>query len=217
MGFKGEDGMNSEQPLPSGEAGQLQAPEQREQPRQGKRLKYAKFRKVIAIIMAALLPGLGHLFLGLFIRGLSFIVLLLLDIFAMLYVSSDGLRINIPLLILLGLFIPVLYFYNVYDVLQSADYMVRYRRKPDRYARMDAKGQQSSPFYAWERGFAFAVLLVAGGGLMILFRMKPRWLSNFFEDYGFLTLAILLMMIGLSLFLREAFLSFKRKKLKERG
>lgn len=62
MGFKGEDGMNSEQPLPSGETGQLQASEQREQPRQGKRLKYAKFRKVIAIIMAALLPGLGHLF-----------------------------------------------------------------------------------------------------------------------------------------------------------
>ncbi|WP_152379407.1 hypothetical protein [Paenibacillus brasilensis] len=217
MEFKGEDGMNSEQPLPSGETRRLLGSEQREQPSQGKRLKYARFRKVIAIMMAVLIPGLGHLFLGLFIRGLTFIVLLLLDIFAMLYVSSDGLRINIPLLILLGLFIPVLYFYNVYDVLQSADYMVRYRRKPDRYARMDARGQQSSPFYVWERGFAFAVLLVAGGGLMILFRMKPRWLSIFFEDYGFLTLALLLILIGLFIFLREIVLSYKRKKLKERG
>ncbi|MBE0341982.1 hypothetical protein E4V51_13450, partial [Paenibacillus sp. 28ISP30-2] len=151
MEFKGEDGMNSEQPLLSGEGQQSLELEQREHSKQGKRFKYAKFRKVIAIIMAALLPGLGHLFLGLFIRGLTFIVLLLLDIFAMLYVASDGLRINIPLLILLGLFIPVLYFYNVYDVLQSADYMVRYRRKPDRYAQMDARGQQSSPFYFWAR------------------------------------------------------------------
>ncbi|MBE0336833.1 hypothetical protein [Paenibacillus sp. 23TSA30-6] len=217
MEFKGEDGMNSEQPLLSGEGQQSPVLEQREHPKKGKRFKYAKFRKVIAIIMAALLPGLGHLFLGLFIRGLTFIVLLLLDIFAMLYVASDGLRINIPLLILLGLFIPVLYFYNVYDVLQSADYMVRYRRKPDRYAQMDARGQQSSPFYVWERGLSFAVLLVAGGGLMILFRMKPRWLGNFFEDYGFLTLAILLMLIGLLVFLREVGLSIKRKKVKERG
>ncbi|MBE0341711.1 hypothetical protein E4V51_11500, partial [Paenibacillus sp. 28ISP30-2] len=63
----------------------------------------------------------------------------------------------------------------------------------------------------------FAVLLVAGGGLMILFRMKPRWLGNFFEDYGFLTLAILLMLIGLLVFLREVGLSVKRKKVKERG
>lgn len=209
--------MNSEQPLPSEEAGRLQEPEHREQSPRGRRIQYAKFRKGIAIIIAVLLPGLGHLFLGLFIRGLTFIVLLLLDIFAMLYVSSDGLMINIPLLILLGLFIPVLYFYNVYDVLQSADYMVRYRRKPDRYLRMDARGHQSSPFYEWERGLAFAVLLVAGSGLMILFRMKPRWLGIFFEDYGFLTLAILLILIGLCIFLREMVLSIKRKKLKERG
>lgn len=52
---------------------------------------------------------------------------------------------------------------------------------------------------------------------MILFRMKPRWLGNFFEDYGFLTLAILLMLIGLLAFLREVGLSVKHKKVKERG
>ena len=51
-------------------------------------------------------------------------MLLLLDISALLYFSSIGMQINVPLLVVLGLLIPVGYFYNVYDVLQAAEYII---------------------------------------------------------------------------------------------
>lgn len=190
-------------------------PENSSRPTQTKRRMFHSARKVVAVVLAACIPGTGHLFLGLFIRGLTFMILLLLDISAMLYVSSDGLQINIPLLVLLGLFIPVLYFYNVYDVLQSADYMMRNRRKPDRNRLSEADDQQRSVFYTWERGISFALLLVIGGGFMVLFLMKPRWLSYFFADYGFLAMAIILIIGGLIIFLREVGLSWKHRKLRE--
>lgn len=56
-------------------------------------------------------------------------LLVLLDLSAVLYFSSIGIQINVPLLILLALCIPVIYFYNVYDVLQSADWVMMRRRR----------------------------------------------------------------------------------------
>ena len=73
----------------------------------------AKRRKFYALLLAALIPGLGHLYLGMYRKGITFIMLLLLDISALLYFSSIGMQINVPLLVVLGLLIPVGYFYNV--------------------------------------------------------------------------------------------------------
>ncbi|MEI0738889.1 hypothetical protein VQ056_23450 [Paenibacillus sp. JTLBN-2024] len=95
---------------------------------------------------------------------------LLLDASALLYFSSIGMQINVPLLILLALVIPVTYFYNVYDVLQSADYVIYYR--------VGTHGQeerQVSPYrnpFAVERSALFGIMLVAGGALMFLFLSK---------------------------------------------
>ncbi|WP_036631617.1 hypothetical protein [Paenibacillus massiliensis] len=177
-----------------------------------------RLRKFISVLLAALLPGVGHLSLGLYMRGLTFLMLLLLDISAMLYVSSVGLQINVPLLILLGIFIPVLYFYNVYDVLQSADYITLYRRKPRRLSARSTADQPQSRFDAWEQGTTFALLLILGGGLMVLFHTKPRWLGEFFAAYGFVLTALLLVGVGLLLFIREVGISVKRQRdLREKG
>ncbi|MNW25161.1 hypothetical protein D3C74_18970 [compost metagenome] len=177
-----------------------------------------RLRKFMAMLLAALLPGVGHLSLGLYMRGLTFLMLLLLDISAMLYVSSVGLQINVPLLILLGIFIPVLYFYNVYDVLQSADYITLYRKKPKRLSARSTADQPRSRFDVWEQGTTFALLLILGGGLMILFHTKPRWLGEFFAAYGFVLTALLLVGAGLLLSIREMGISVKRQRdLRERG
>lgn len=176
-----------------------------------------RLRKLAAVVLAALLPGAGHLFMGLFMRGVTFIVLLLLDLSAMLYVSSAVMRINVPLLVLLGIFIPALYFYNVYDALQSADYIILHKRKPRRITIHSQAGQGRSRYEAWETGILFSLLLVAGGALMILFRMRPRWLEYFFADYGFYLLAFLLVIIGVIMFVRELGVSLRRGRSSREG
>ncbi|MDO7907811.1 hypothetical protein Q5741_15475 [Paenibacillus sp. JX-17] len=177
----------------------------------GKRRNKQRFqaRKGFAVLLAALIPGLGHLFLGLFIKGLTFMLLLLLDLSAMLYVSSIGMQINIPLLILLGLFVPGLYFYNIYDVLQSADLILYRRRLKAEGTDPDIPSTQMRLFQR-ERGVSFGILLVLGGSLMILFYQKPRWLAAFFASYGTYTLAVLLVIAGCLFFLRE--ISFSRRR-----
>lgn len=98
-------------------------------------------RKFIAGLLAAVLPGTGHLYLGLLRKGVSVIFLIVLDIVALLYFSSIGMQINVPLLILLGLLIPVLYFYNVFDALQNADRILRF---PDEHDLEELETIQSS-------------------------------------------------------------------------
>ena len=55
----------------------------------------AKKRKLYALLLAALIPGLGHLYLGMYRKGITFIMLAL-DISALLYFSSIGMQINVP-------------------------------------------------------------------------------------------------------------------------
>ncbi|MNJ50137.1 hypothetical protein D3C77_453990 [compost metagenome] len=78
-------------------------------------------RKFMACMLSALFPGLGHLYLRMFWRGIAIIYFIILDASALIYFSSVRMTINIPFLFLLGILIPVMYFYSIYNVLQSTD------------------------------------------------------------------------------------------------
>lgn len=78
-------------------------------------------RKLIAGLLSALFPGMGHLYLRSYLRGLCFMYFVLIDASALIYFSSVRMAMNVPLLIWLGLFIPAAYFFSIYDVLQSTD------------------------------------------------------------------------------------------------
>lgn len=163
-------------------------------------------RKFPALLLAALLPGMGHVYLGLYRKGISFFMLLMLDVSALLYFSSIGMQINVPLLLLLGLLIPLGYFYNVYDVLQAADYILSRRRREEAAASL-THGQVEvtrgrNPFHG-ERGLAFGLMLVGGGVLLILFHQKPQWLQTVLRDYGVIISAVLLMLGGIVIAIRE--------------
>ena len=67
-------------------------------------------RKFMACMLSALLPGLGHLYLRMFWRGIAIIYFLILDASALIYFSSVRMTINIPFLFLLGILIPMMYF-----------------------------------------------------------------------------------------------------------
>lgn len=159
-------------------------------------------RKFYALLLAALIPGLGHLYLGVYRKGITFIMLLLLDISALLYFSSIGMQINVPLLIVLGLLIPVGYFYNVYDVLQAAEYMISRKRRGEAAAASEEGNGRNNPFRG-ERGIAFGMMLVVIGTLLILFHQKPPWLQAVIRDYGAEASAVVLIAIGIWAAIRE--------------
>ncbi|MFF2912772.1 DUF4097 domain-containing protein [Paenibacillus sp. NPDC057934] len=157
-------------------------------------------RKFVAGLLAALIPGSGHIYFGLLRKGISFIFAILLDISALIYFSSIGMQINVPLLILLGLLIPVLYFYNVYDVLQSADRILRFPVEQDPgIAPVPSKRRT----FVTEPGLSFGLMLLFGGALLFLFRQKPPWLQYFIEHYVEVAIAIALVGAGLLLGIRE--------------
>lgn len=160
-------------------------------------------RKFIAGLLAALIPGTGHLYFGLLRKGISFIFIILLDISALLYFSSIGMQINVPLLILLALLIPLLYFYNVYDVLQSADRILRLPRDQDPFLPSEAGKASKRRTLVSEPGISFGLMLLIGGALMFLFRQKPAWLQTFIQDYAGTVIAIVLISAGVLLGIRE--------------
>ncbi|MFG1735939.1 hypothetical protein [Paenibacillus sp. 843] len=163
-----------------------------------------KKRKLYALLLAALIPGLGHVYLGMYRKGITFVMLLLLDISALLYFSSIGMQINVPLLVVLGLLIPVGYFYNVYDVLQAAEYIISRKRRGEAAAAASKDGRGWNHPFRGERGIAFGIMLVATGTLLILFHQKPPWLQAGIRDYGAEASAIMLIVIGIWAGIREA-------------
>ena len=173
--------------------------------------------KFIAGLLSAIIPGLGHIYLRLYMRGLTFMLLVLLDLSAVLYFSSIGIQINVPLLILLALCIPVIYFYNVYDVLQSADWVMMRRRRAVTQGTLDkpVSNERSTrdAMMVWERGISFGLLLIVGGSLMVLFFRKPRWFQEILAMYGGYSFAILMFVGGLLLFGREFWVMLNKKKL----
>lgn len=174
-------------------------------------------RKFIAGLLSALIPGTGHIYFGLLRKGISFIFIILLDIAAMLYFSSIGMQINVPLLILLALLIPVLYFYNVFDVLQSADRILQASAEQEESDIPPVPGPAASKRRSVisEPGISFGLLLLVGGTLMFLFRQKPPWLQLFIENYAGLAIAAVLICGGLWLSIREimkGWLTYKRNE-----
>lgn len=159
-------------------------------------------RKFIAGLLAALIPGAGHLYFGLLRKGITFIFIILLDISALLYFSSIGMQINVPLLILLALFLPVIYFYNMYDVLQIADRILRFPANHD--LRRTTKVASKRRTIVREPGISFGLLLLFGGALLFLFQLKPVWLQLFIENYAAVVVSIILFCSGIFIGARES-------------
>lgn len=142
-------------------------------------------RKLIACLLSAVIPGTGHIYLGLIQKGLSFILTILLVIEALLYFSATGIKINVPLLILLGLMVPVIYFYSVYDVLQATD-------------RVNARHRaRENVFFDWRKSMTFALILLGEGTLLLILHSRPFWFRQLIESYGREIAAAALVFLGL--------------------
>ncbi len=150
-------------------------------------------RTTIACILSAVIPGAGHLYLGLIQKGVSFMLSILLVIEALLYFSATGIKINVPLLILLGLTIPIIYFYNLYDVLQATDRVNERRRTVE------------NEFRNWRKSMVFALVLVGEGAVLLILHSRPLWFRQLIELYGKETAAVALVALGLVFATVQAF------------
>jgi len=112
---------------------------------------------------------------------------------ALLYFSATGIKINVPLLILLGLLIPVIYFYSVYDVLQATDQVNARRRAKE------------NVLYNWRKSMTFALILLGEGILLLILHSRPLWFRQLLETYGRELAAACLVFLGVGFAAAQAF------------
>lgn len=157
-------------------------------------------RKWIAGLLSCCIPGTGHFYLGLMQKGLLIMLLIIMDIFAIVHFSLN--MSSIPLITLLALFLPIIYFYSLFDALQSTERLNAYRftaaAKPGGPAVLDGQPQPpgSRPYIGW--------LLVGAGALFFVVSAKPAWMNAIMDKMGTLIGGLVLIGIGIVLFLRNA-------------
>jgi len=75
-------------------------------------------KKWVAGLLAFFVPGIGHMYLGLMVKGIILMMLLFLDITALIQAAEGN---NTLPVVLLSFLIPIIYFYSLFDAIQSTD------------------------------------------------------------------------------------------------
>jgi hypothetical protein len=160
--------------------------------------------KWLAGILAFLIPGIGHMYLGLMVKGIVLMLLVVLDITAIVYVSIEGE--NVLSVVLLSLLLPIIYFYNLFDALQSTD-VVNERRAS---STMNPAGWATRPSAksAAEEGISRAVppvgiLFLAAAGIVVLVMADISWTKWLFDSWGSMLGAVVLIGAGVGLWFWE--------------
>ncbi|CAH8707537.1 hypothetical protein M5W83_22605 [Paenibacillus thiaminolyticus] len=147
--------------------------------------------KFLSLLLSFIFPGSGHFYLGLMQRGLLIMMLLALDIVAIVYFSATDARINVPLIVLLALMLPVIYFFNLFDALQSTE-----RVNQQAVYGLGAGNVKQGPW--------LGLLLLFGGVVLLLFTVDPAWLRWFFSNAGSYAGAAVLIGGGIFLLIKES-------------
>lgn len=160
--------------------------------------------KLVAGILSFLIPGTGHFYLGLMQKGLVLMLLFILNIAAIPFtvINSHG-NAYIPFIVLLSCLIPVLYFYNLFDALQSTDRVNAYYRAVH-LGQTPPSLPGADPFGRLFKGHTLGILLIVIGFVLFLFSAKPAWLESLFDLVGSYAGAVILIGAGLLLFLSES-------------
>ncbi|WP_282939841.1 hypothetical protein [Paenibacillus sp. RC67] len=158
--------------------------------------------KFVACLLSFLIPGTGQLYLGLMQRGMMLMLLLIADIFAIVFFATNSSS-SIPLIVLFSLFVPVIYFYNIFDALQQTD-KVNSEWGGLYSDPMGEPGARKTSISRIPKGSTLGYLLIIGGVFLFLVSSKPAWLNRIFELLGSSIGAIVLIVVGVVLFLKES-------------
>ncbi|WMT40324.1 hypothetical protein RE628_24415 [Paenibacillus sp. D2_2] len=158
-------------------------------------------RKFIACLLSALFPGFGHLYLRKFVKGSLFIDFFLIDLALLVYFSSAHMRINVPLLLVLGLLVTVVYFYSIYDVLQTTDDVNASLKRGEESE--TSEQVEATDGLGSEVGALTGIILISGGIVAFILRMKPFWLEGLIQDYGSYAVSVAMILTGLGWIVME--------------
>ncbi|MFE5323375.1 DUF6677 family protein [Paenibacillus sp. NPDC056579] len=159
--------------------------------------------KLVACLLSFLIPGTGQLYLGQMQRGMMIMLVLILDIFAIVFFATHS-NSSIPLIVLFSLFVPVIYFYNIFDALQQTDRVNGQWSGPYSDPLSEAEAVFKPVTRRMPKGSTLGYLLIIGGVFLFLVSSKPDWLNRIFDMLGSSIGAILLIVVGIVLFLRES-------------
>jgi len=155
--------------------------------------------KFLAGLLAFFIPGLGHFYLGLMQRGLTVMLSLALNIVAIVYSVNLPQGGSLPIIVLLSLLIPCIYFYNLFDALQCTD-----RVNAERIYGFVPEGM--SPLLrnggVAFKGSSLGIVLVVCGVFVLMLSVNPAWLQFLFSSGGPYFGAVILIVAGLFLLLR---------------
>lgn len=167
----------------------------------GTQSRARKKSKWLAGLLAFLIPGTGHMYLGLMVKGIVLMMLIALNITAIVFVSVEGS--NVLSIVLLSLLIPIIYFYNLFDALQSTDSVNDRKAAPLINPQLGyaAKPPASESF---SRGIPpSGILFLAAAGVVILVMTDINWTSWLFDSVGSMLGAIVLIGAGVGLWFWE--------------
>ncbi|UKS27239.1 hypothetical protein LOZ80_38290 [Paenibacillus sp. HWE-109] len=161
----------------------------------------AKKRKWKAGILSFMVPGTGHFYLGLMQRGLFIMMLLILDIFIITSLANQA-DPSVAAVTLFALFIPVIYFYNLFDALQATDHV------NNRLELGEFSGSQDiefhDPLQKLIKGTNMGVILVAAGAVFFLLSNKPMWVTGLFDLMGSYLGSVVLVLAGIAMYLLDS-------------
>jgi TM2 domain-containing membrane protein YozV len=159
--------------------------------------------KWAAALLSFLFPGLGHFYTGAMQRGLFFMLLFVANIVGIVFFAESNI---VPIIVLLGVMVPVVFFYSLFDALQTVD---RINQGQFPYPPGFGVGDPFAPVpgSAYRRSIGpghIGILLVAIGVLIFLATNKPIWLERLIHSTGSIFGAAILIGVGAYLFITES-------------
>jgi hypothetical protein len=163
-----------------------------------------KRSKWLAGLLAFLIPGIGHMYLGLMVKGIVLMLLVALDITAIVYVSIDGH--NVLSIVLLSLLLPIIYFYNLFDAIQSTDTVNERSASAAHHPLSGSTDRTANPMVedGMSRGVPpLGILFLAAAGVIILILADTGWTHWLFNSARSMMGAIVLIGAGVCLWFWE--------------
>ncbi|TVX95448.1 DUF6677 family protein [Cohnella terricola] len=163
-------------------------------------------RKFVAGLLAFFVPGTGHMYLGLMVKGIVLMLLIALDITAIVHVAEGE---NILSVVLLSLLLPIIYFYNLFDAIQSTEVVNDFRASRAMNPQIwgnGTGGQMPSPAGNEQlpRNMPpVAILVLAAAGVVILLMSGFNWRNWLFDSVGSALGALVLIGAGVALWFWE--------------
>ncbi|WP_051318523.1 hypothetical protein [Cohnella thermotolerans] len=154
-------------------------------------------KKWLAGLFSFMVPGTGHMYLGLMTKGITIMLLLVLNICGIVFfgVESGTGGSSVLIIVLLSLLIPILYFYTLFDALQQADAI------NERYAAgwppaMGWNGYPPAPGGQSQQVPVIGIVLLAVGGVALFSTADTSWTRWLLHSSGSMLGAVILIVVG---------------------